>query len=156
MEGHQVGAVEMNNRITAPESRRNPIGGELGRRWNDRHGDFLSIAAPCRHRGAVIGHFHVGVWRSLHSILFGKTVWMKLDEVRLHRRVEESLVGRRGGTGIDFLHDDDVLALEGRKEEDKLAADIMMRCKKNSDGRWTDVNCKGKERRGMVLLFVSL
>ena len=43
---------------------------------------------------------------------------MKLDEVRLDRRVEDGLAGRRLG----FLHGDDVLALEGRKKERKLAA----------------------------------
>ena len=49
-------------------------------------------------------------------------VWMKLDEVRLDRRVEDGLAGRRHVTGLGFLHGDDVLALEGRKKERKLAA----------------------------------
>ena len=40
--------------------------------------------------------------------------WMvNLEEVHLDRRVEESLVGRCHGTGLDFLHGDDDLAFGG-------------------------------------------
>ena len=41
---------------------------------------------------------------------------VNLEEVHLDRRVEESLVGRCHGTGLDFLHGDDVLAVGGRKK----------------------------------------
>ena len=57
-------------------------------------------------------------------------VMANLEEVHLDRRVEESLVGCCHGTGLDFLHGDDVLALRGQKKEEKLAVDTTMRRKK--------------------------
>ena len=44
---------------------------------------------------------------------------VNLEEVHLDRRVEESLVGRCHGTGLDFLHGDDVLPREDREKEEK-------------------------------------
>ena len=46
-------------------------------------------------------------------------VMVNLEEVQLDRRVEERLVGRCHGTGLDFLHGDDVLPREDREKEEK-------------------------------------
>ena len=43
---------------------------------------------------------------------------MKLDKVRLAQRVEEGLVDRRHGPGLDFLRGDDLLLVE----DDKVGA----------------------------------
>ena len=45
-------------------------------------------------------------------------MWMKLDKVRLAQRVEEDLVDRRHGLGLDFLRGDDLLLVE----DDKVGA----------------------------------
>ena len=47
-------------------------------------------------------------------------MWMKLDKVRLAHRVEEGLVDRRRGLGLDFLLDDDLL----RVDDDKVEAEL--------------------------------
>ena len=51
---------------------------------------------------------------------------MKLDEVRLHRRVGDSRAGHRCGAGIDFLHDDEVLALRGHNEGGEMSMDTAI------------------------------
>ena len=55
---------------------------------------------------------------------------MKLDEVRLHHRVEESLASRRHENGLDFLHDGGVLALRGRKEGGEISTAICRKKKR--------------------------
>ena len=65
---------------------------------------------------------------------------MKLDEVRLHHRVEESLASRRHETGLDFLHGDDVLPLEGRKEGGEISSGHRDLSQKKANGRCTNVN----------------
>ena len=78
---------------------------------------------------------------------------VNLEEVHLDRRVEESLVGRCHGTGLDFLHGDDVLAVGGRKK----GAEITPQASQTKLQLPVDAHeLDGKERRGMVLLFVSL
>ena len=64
---------------------------------------------------------------------------MKLDEVHLHHRVEESPARRRHETGLDFLHGDDVLALGGRKEGGEICGHRDLSQKK-ANGRCTNVN----------------
>ncbi len=65
---------------------------------------------------------------------------MKLDEVRLHHRVEESLASRRHENGLDFLHGDDVLALGGRKEGGEISSGHRDLSQKKANGRCTNVN----------------
>ena len=65
---------------------------------------------------------------------------MKLDEVRLDRRVEDGLAGRRHVTGLGFLHGDDVLALGGRKEGGEISCGHRDLSQKKANGRCTNVN----------------
>ena len=50
-------------------------------------------------------------------------MWMKLDKVRLAHRVEEGLVDRRHGLGLDFLRGDDILLVE---DENLWARSLQM------------------------------
>ena len=47
-------------------------------------------------------------------------MWMSLGKVRLDHRVEEGLVDRRQGLGLDFLRGDDLLLVEDDKVEAEM------------------------------------
>ena len=78
---------------------------------------------------------------------------MKLDEVYLHHRVDESPASRRHETGLDFLHGYDVLALEGRKEGGEISSGHRDLSQKKSE--WPvyerELKGKGEERHGIVV-----